>query len=94
MGGTPLSTFLGFVSTIPTWDVAADLARIACPTLVITTEGSALGSVEDMGVWQRKIRNSTLLALPGNSFHVAATDSDRCARETLDFILRAGRKQT
>ena len=89
MGRTPLSTFLGFVSTIPTWDVADDLARITCPTLVITTEGSALGSVDDTGVWQRKIRNSTLLALPGDSFHVAATDSDRCAQETLNFIRRA-----
>ena len=90
MGRTPLSTFLGFVSTIPNWDVAADLPRITCPTLVITTEGSALGSVEDTRKWQRKIPNSTLLALPGDSFHVAATDSDRCAQETRDFILRAG----
>ncbi|HKA43314.1 MAG TPA: alpha/beta hydrolase [Burkholderiales bacterium] len=88
MGRTPLSTWFGFVSTIPNWDVAADLPRIACPTLVITTEGSALGSVESMRAWQSKIPNSMLLALPGDSFHVAATDSDRCARETLDFIMR------
>ena len=90
MGRTPLSTWFGFVSTIPNWDVAADLPRITCPTLVITTEGSALGSVESMRAWQQKIPDSTLLALPGDSFHVAATDSDRCARETRDFILRAG----
>lgn len=90
MGRTPLSTFLGFVSTIPNWNVASDLPRIACPTLVITTEGSALGSVEDTRAWQRQIKNSTLLALPGDSFHVAATDPDRCARETHDFIMRAG----
>jgi 3-oxoadipate enol-lactonase len=37
MGRTPLSTWFGFVATIPTWDVAADLPRIQCPTLVITT---------------------------------------------------------
>lgn len=80
MGRTPLSTWFGFVATIPTWDVAADLPRIQCPTLVITTEGSALGSVESMRGWQQKIPNSTLLALPGDSFHVAATDSERCAR--------------
>ncbi len=89
MGRTALSTALGFVATIPTWDVAVDLPRIACPTLVITTEGSALGSVEDTRAWQRKIPNSTLLALPGDSFHVAATDSDRCAQATRDFILEA-----
>ncbi len=89
MGRTAKSTALGFVSTIPTWDVAADLPKIACPTLVITTEGSALGSVEDTRAWQQKIPRSTLLALPGDSFHAAATDSDRCAQALRDFILQA-----
>ena len=28
---------------------------------------------------------------PGNSFHVAASDGERCARATLDFIARHGR---
>ena len=88
MGRTAKSTTLGFMSTIPTWDVAADLPHIKCPTLVITTEGSALGSVEEMRAWQQKIPNSSLLALPGDSFHVAATDADRCAQEVRDFILR------
>ena len=90
MGRTPLSTQLGFVASIPRWDVAPDLARIACPTLVISTEGSALGSAEEVAGWQRQIPHSTLLVLPGDSFHVAATDPDRCARETLAFIKRAG----
>jgi hypothetical protein len=31
-----------------------------------------------------------LLVLPGNSYHVAASDADACARATLDFIRRAG----
>jgi len=86
MGRTPVSTQLGFVSAIPHWDVTPDLPRIACPTLVITTEGSALGTVEEVRAWQQQIPDSTLLALPGDSFHAAATDSDRCARETLAFI--------
>jgi pimeloyl-ACP methyl ester carboxylesterase len=86
MGRTATSTALGFMSTIPTWDVAADLPNINCPTLVITTEGSALGSVDEMRAWQQKIPNSTLLALPGDSFHVAATDPDRCAQAVRDFI--------
>ena len=89
MGATPQSTALGFVGTIPGWDVAADLPNIKCPTLVITTEGSALGTVEDTRAWQQKIPNSTLVALPGDSFHAAATDSDRCAQEVREFILRA-----
>ena len=90
MGRTATSTALGFMSTIPTWDVAADLPRIQCPTLVITTEGSVLGSVDEMRAWQKKIPGSKLLALPGDSFHVAATDPDRCALAVRDFILQAG----
>jgi pimeloyl-ACP methyl ester carboxylesterase len=86
MGRTPLSTELGFMPAVPTWDVAQDLPRIQCPTLVITTEGSALGTAEDVRGWQEKIRNSTLVVLPGDSFHVAATDPDRCAEATLEFI--------
>jgi len=88
MGRTPISTQLGFIRAIPHWDVAPDLPRIASPTLVISTEGSALGSREEVAAWQRKIPNSILLVLPGDSFHVAATDPDRCARETLAFIKR------
>ena len=87
MGGTPKSTQLGFVSTIPHWDISADLPRIKCPTLVITTEESALGSVDDVHAWQQQIPDSRILVLPGDSFHVAATDAERCAHETLRFIL-------
>lgn len=90
MGRTAVSTQIGFISTILTSDITAVLPRIACPTLVITTEGSALGSVEETRAWQQKIPRSRLLVLPGDSFHVAASDPDRCARETLAFIRENG----
>jgi pimeloyl-ACP methyl ester carboxylesterase len=89
MGRTAASTQVGFSAKISPTDITADLPRIACPTLVITTEGSALGSVEETRVWQQMIPDSRLLVLPGNSYHVAASDADRCARETFDFISRA-----
>ena len=88
MGRTPTSTQLGFMATIPTANIVADLPRIECPTLVITTEGSALGSVETTRQWQQAIPRSELLVLPGDSYHVAASDADRCAQATLDFINR------
>jgi len=31
---------------------------------------------------------SELLLVPGNSYHVAASDPDFCARQTLEFIRR------
>ncbi len=90
MGRTAVSTQLGFMGTIACADIRADLPKIACPTLVITTEESGLGTVEETRAWQQQIANSELLVLPGNSYHVAATHADRAAEATLDFIARRG----
>ena len=90
MGRTAVSTQLGFMGTIACADIRADLPKIACPTLVITTERSGLGTVEEMRAWQQQIRDSELLVLPGDSYHVAATHADRAADATLDFIARRG----
>jgi len=86
MGNTPASSQLGFMQHIPMSNIAVDLPNITCPTLVITTEGSALGTVEATRKWQQTIARSRLLVLPGDSYHVAASDPDRCAEETLAFI--------
>jgi pimeloyl-ACP methyl ester carboxylesterase len=90
MGRTPVSTIVGFNAAINYSDIRADLPKIGCPTLVITTDGSGLASVEETRAWQQAIAGSELLVIPGNSFHVAASDAERCARTTLDFIGRRG----
>ena len=90
MGRTPVSSIVGFNAAINYSDIRDDLPKIACPTLVITTDESGLASVEETRGWQRTIRNSELLVVPGNSFHVAASDAERCARATLEFIERRG----
>ena len=89
MGRTQSSTQVGFMQVIPVSNIVADLPQIRCPSLVITTEGSALGSVESTRGWQETIPDSRLLVLPGDSYHVAASDADRCAQETLAFIRAA-----
>jgi 3-oxoadipate enol-lactonase len=86
MGKTAVSTQIGFMGTIACADIRADAPKIACPTLVITTTESGLASVEQTRAWQQQIPNSQLLVLPGNSYHVAASDPERCAEATLDFI--------
>ena len=86
MAKTPVSTELGFVGTINFSDITADVKKIQCPMLVITTEGSALGSVEQMRAWQKQVGASELVVLPGDSFHVAATAPDQCAQATLAFL--------
>ena len=88
MGRTAVSTQIGFMKTIACADIRADLPKIGCPTFVITTDGSGLASVEETRAWQQQIPNSSLLVLPGNSYHVAATHAERCAAATLDFIAR------
>jgi 3-oxoadipate enol-lactonase len=91
MGRTPVSTIVGFNAAINYSDIRADVPKIACPTLVITTDGSGLASVEETRAWQRTIPDSELLVIPGNSYHVAASDAERCAQATLEFIARRHR---
>jgi 3-oxoadipate enol-lactonase len=86
MARTAVSTQIGFMKTIACADIRADLPKIASPTLVITTDGSGLASVDETRAWQQQIANSRLLILPGNSYHVAASHAERCARATLEFI--------
>jgi 3-oxoadipate enol-lactonase len=88
MGRTAVSTQLGFMGSIACADIRADLPNIACPTLVITTEQSGLGTVDETRGWQRQIKDSELLVLPGNSYHVAATHAEQAAEATLNFIAR------
>ncbi len=92
MASAPLSTVIGFNEKINYSDIRADIPRIKCPTLVITTQGSGLASVEETRAWQRTIQNSELLVLPGNSYHVAASDAEACARATLEFIRKHAAK--
>ena len=88
MGRTAVSTQIGFAKAIAYADIRADVARITCPLLVITNQGSAIASADENREWQQKIPNSSLLVLPGDSYHVAVTDAERCAQATLEFISR------
>ena len=88
MGRTAQSTELGFNASINYSDIRADIVKIRCPTLVITTEGSGLATVDETRAWQESIPRSQLLVLAGNSYHVAATHAAQCAQATLEFIAR------
>jgi pimeloyl-ACP methyl ester carboxylesterase len=88
MGRTTVSTQLGFMKTIACADIRADVPKITRPALVITTEGSGLASVDETRAWQQTIPDSELIVLPGDSYHVAASDAAQCAQATLEFIER------
>jgi len=87
MARMPVSSQIGWVSTIACTDIRADIPKITCPTLVITTEHSGLSSVEETRSWQQTIAGSRLLVLPGDSYHVAVSDAAHCAQATREFIL-------
>jgi 3-oxoadipate enol-lactonase len=86
---TPLSTQLGFMTKVPGIDVMGDLPHIKCPTLVIMNEGSGQASVEEARAGQARIPRSELVVLPGDSYHVAVTHANECARGMLDFLDRS-----
>jgi pimeloyl-ACP methyl ester carboxylesterase len=88
MGCTAVSTQIGFMKTIACADIRPDIPKIQCPTLAITTDGSGLASVEATQAWQQQIPHSSLLVLPGDSYHVAASHAERCAKAALDLIGR------
>lgn len=89
MGRTSIETQIGWFNTIACADITEDVPRIKCPTLVITTEESGLATVEQTRAWQQQIPNSSLLVLPGDSYHAAVTDAEACARATFDFIVKS-----
>lgn len=88
MSKTQASTLEAFLQMVPTVDVTAELPRIKSPALVITTTGSGLGSVDAVRAWQQTIPGSKLEVLPGDSYHVAATDPDKCAQLVRSFFDR------
>lgn len=69
-------------------DISTALPLIKAPTLVVTTQDSALASVEVVREWQEEIASSELLTLPGDSYHVAAAEPEACAQHVLAFIQR------
>jgi 3-oxoadipate enol-lactonase len=88
MGATSLSTQQGFMKMVGRLDVAPDAPRIQAPTLVITSTGSALWSVDATRAWQEKIARSELVVLESDSYHVAGSEPDEVAPLVRAFIDR------
>jgi pimeloyl-ACP methyl ester carboxylesterase len=61
------------------------LPRIAAPTLIITSDQSALQTVETVLRYKSKIVNSRLLVLSSDAYHVAVANADECVANVLAF---------
>jgi pimeloyl-ACP methyl ester carboxylesterase len=83
---TALSTLQGYLRWVPGLDIRADVARITCPALIITTTGSGLRSVDGVKAWVSAVKSARLLVLEGDAWHAAGAYPDRCAQATADFL--------
>ena len=86
MGKSSAQVMAGIFRYVESMDITALLPRIQAPTLVITSDRSALASVETVRDWQTHIPNSQLLVLPSPAYHLAAAMPEECAGATLRFI--------
>lgn len=62
------------------------LPRISAPTLYITSDRSALQSVETVLRYQPKIPHSRLLVVTSDAYHVAVANAGECVTNVLAFI--------
>jgi len=76
----------GVLRAASTLNLAPALSSITSPTLVITADRGALQPVEAVVEYQRQIRDSRLLVLQSDAYHVAVAKADECVSNVLAFI--------
>jgi pimeloyl-ACP methyl ester carboxylesterase len=86
-------TMLSLFRNLAAFDAVADLPRIACPTLVATTDAASTLRLEATVAWQRRIPQAELLVLTGQGDHVAATHARELAAAALAFQRRNGKHE-
>ena len=87
-GTAPEEGTKGLRTALSKFDLARDgvLQRITAPTLVITSDRSALQSVEKVRRYQVLIPKSRLAVLNSDAYHIAAANADECVTTVLAFI--------
>jgi pimeloyl-ACP methyl ester carboxylesterase len=87
-GKTPLSTLQGYLRWVPGLDIREEVQKITCPSLIITTTGSGLRTVDSVKAWQQKLALSELLVIDGDAWHAAGAYPDVCAKAAAEFLAR------
>ena len=83
---TSAETLRGAGRMMSNFNLESLLPRIGAPTLIITSDHSALQSVETVLRYQSKIPHSRLLVLASDAYHVAVAKADECVTNVLAFI--------
>jgi 3-oxoadipate enol-lactonase len=87
-GKTPLSTLQSYLRWVPGLDIREEVLKIQCPSLIITTTGSGLRTVDSVKAWQQKLAKSELLVIDGDAWHAAGAYPDVCAKAAAEFLAR------
>lgn len=85
-GRTALSTLQGYLRWVPGLDIREEVLGIRCPSLIITTTGSGLRTVDSVKAWQQKLALSELLVIDGDAWHAAGAYPDICAKAAAEFL--------
>jgi len=85
-GRSPQSTLIGYLGWVHGLDLRNEVGKIRCPTLIITTSGSGLRTVEGVKAWQSQIADSRLVVLESDAWHAAGALPDECAKLAADFL--------
>jgi pimeloyl-ACP methyl ester carboxylesterase len=83
---TRAETQQGVGKMVSDFNLEALLPRISAPTLIITSDHSALQSVDTVLRYQPKIPHSRLLVLTSDAYHVAVANANECVTNVLAFI--------
>jgi 3-oxoadipate enol-lactonase len=78
----------GLNNALSNFDLAKEgvLQRIVAPTLVITADRSKMHTVEKARAYQVLIRNSRLVVIRSDAYHIAAANANECVTHTLAFL--------
>jgi 3-oxoadipate enol-lactonase len=97
MGTAPAASVAACFRLLPGIDGPSYPERVRCPTLFIAA-GAALAAdpsnydqrpaAADLQRLRERVTGSSWVEVPADSYHIAATHPDDCARETLAFIER------
>lgn len=85
IGAADPQSLAAYLAALPALDATADLPQVACPTLVVTTDGSARTPVEATIAWERQIGPSELTVFTGTGDHVAASHVADAASAAVTF---------
>lgn len=92
MGATAVSTAHAYLRWVGSIDVRPDLPKIACPTLVLTTESKRRSEAE-LNAYREGLARGEFVKIPVDGYHAAGTAPDASARATLAFMRRHAQTQ-